>query len=148
MKAVPAIAVAALVAGCAVPPHSGRVYSYYQTQQELDVRTGTVESVRDVLIVNPQSGTGVVSGAALGGIAGSYAGSGRGQVATSILGALAGGLLGQRIEAGGTQRPGLEITVRLDSGEIRAITQEADEYFRPGDRIRLLSDGQSTRVTH
>lgn len=148
MKAVLAIAAAALVAGCAVPPQSGRVYSYYQTQQELDVRTGTVESVRNVLIVNPQSGTGVVTGAALGGIAGSYAGSGRGSVATSILGALAGGLFGQRVEAGATQRPGLELIVRLDSGETRAITQEADELFHPGDRVRLLSDGNHTRVSH
>jgi outer membrane lipoprotein SlyB len=148
MKVVPAIAAAALVAGCAVPPHSNRVYSYYQTQQELAVRTGTVESVRNVLIVNPQSGTGVVTGAALGGIAGSYAGSGRGSVATSIIGALAGGLFGQGIEARGTQRPGLELTVRLDSGETRAITQEADEFFRAGDRVRLLSDDNHTRVSH
>jgi outer membrane lipoprotein SlyB len=148
MKAVYAIAAVALVAGCAVPPQSASVYSYYQTQQELAVRTGTVESVRSVLIVNPQSGTGVVTGAALGGIAGSYAGSGRGQVATSILGALAGGLLGQRVEASGTQRPGFEITVMLDNGELRAITQEATEMFRPGERVRLLSDGYNTRVTH
>lgn len=148
MKAVPAIAAAALLAGCAAPPQSGRVYSAYQTQQEQSVRTGTVESVRNVLIVNPQSGTGTVSGAALGGIAGSYAGSGRGSVATSIMGALAGGLLGQRIEAGATQRPGLELTVRIDSGEIIAITQEADEFFRAGDRVRLISDGHVTRVSH
>ena len=96
----------------------------------------------------PQSGTGVMTGAALGGIAGSYAGSGRGSVATGILGALLGGLFGQRVEAGATQRPGLEITVRLDSGETRAITQEADEFFRPGERVRLLSDGSNTRVSH
>jgi outer membrane lipoprotein SlyB len=148
MKAVYAIAAAALVAGCAVPPQSASVYPYYQTQQELDVRTGTVESVRSVLIVNPQSGVGVASGAVLGGLAGSYAGGGRGQIATSLLGALAGGLLGQRVEASGTQRPGFEITVRLDSGEMRAITQEATEMFRPGERVRLLSDGYNTRVTH
>jgi outer membrane lipoprotein SlyB len=148
MKAVYAIVAAALLAGCAVPPQSSSVYPYYQTQQELAVRTGTVESVRSVLIVNPQSGTGVATGAVLGGLAGSAAGSGRGQVAASILGALAGGLLGQRVEAGATQRPGFEITVRLDNSELRAITQEADEMFRPGERVRLLSDGYNTRVAH
>jgi hypothetical protein len=36
------------------------------------------------------------------------------------------------------QRRGLEITVRLENGEMRAITQDADEVFRPGDRVRLL----------
>jgi outer membrane lipoprotein SlyB len=148
MKAAVAIALAGLLGGCAAPPQSASVYPYYQTQNELMVRTGTVESVRPVRIVNPQTGTGVVSGAALGGLAGSAAGGGRGQVATAILGALAGGLIGQRVEAGANTRPGYEITVRLDSGELRAITQEADEIFRPGDRVRLLSDGYTTRVTH
>jgi len=46
------------------------------------------------------------------------------------------------------QRRGLEITVRLENGEMRAITQDADEIFRPGDRVRLLSSGGVTRVTH
>jgi outer membrane lipoprotein SlyB len=148
MKAVCAIAVAALLAGCAVPPQSPNVYTYYQTQQELPVRTATVESVRNVLIVNPQSGIGTASGAVLGGIAGSYAGGGSGQVAMSLLGALVGGLFGQGIEAASTQRQGFEITVQLDRGELLSITQEATEMFRPGERVRLLSDGHTTRVTH
>jgi len=42
----------------------------------------------------------------------------------------------------------VEITVRLDNGELKAITQDADESFRPGDRVRLLSDRRTTRVTH
>jgi outer membrane lipoprotein SlyB len=47
-----------------------------------------------------------------------------------------------------TKKQGLEITVKLDNGELRAITQEADETFRPGERVRLLSGGGVTRVTH
>jgi outer membrane lipoprotein SlyB len=38
--------------------------------------------------------------------------------------------------------------VRLDNGELRAITQDADEPFRIGERVRLLSNGRTTRVTH
>ena len=38
--------------------------------------------------------------------------------------------------------------MRLENGEMRAITQDADEIFRPGDRVRLLSSGGVTRVTH
>jgi outer membrane lipoprotein SlyB len=148
MKAVASIALAALLGACASTPPSGSVYSSYQTQNEQVVRMGTVESVRNVTIVNPESGTGVMTGAALGGLAGSGAGSGRGQAATTVLGAVAGGLLGQRVEGSANQRPGFEITVRLDSGELRAITQVADEMFRPGERVRLLSNGITTRVTH
>jgi outer membrane lipoprotein SlyB len=148
MKSVAALALAGILAGCAYPQQSASVYHYYQTQNEQNVRTGTVESIRNVSIVNPESGVGSVGGAALGGLAGSTAGHGTGQAAATIAGALVGGLLGQRVEQGAGTHPGFEITVRLDTGELIAITQTNDEMFRPGERVRLLSNGQTTRVTH
>jgi outer membrane lipoprotein SlyB len=149
MKRFPAFAFAAAVlAGCAAPPPSGSVYSSYQTMNEQSVRMGVVESVRPVTIANPETGVGTMSGAALGGLAGAQAGRGNGQAAMGILGAVAGGILGQRVENQANNRPGLEITVRLDNGELRSITQLADEPFRPGERVRLLSNGYTTRVTH
>jgi outer membrane lipoprotein SlyB len=148
MKAVVATALAVLVAGCATPPPSSSVYHYGQTQNEQSVRLGTVESVRNVTIANPESGTGTLGGAALGGLAGSTIGSGKGEAAGAIAGAIAGGLLGQHIEASANNKPGYEITVHLDSGEYRAITQAADEVFRPGERVRLISNGVTTRVSH
>lgn len=148
MNASSILILAALLAGCATAPPSGNVYRSYQTQNEQVVRTGTVESVRNVVIVNPESGVGTVGGAALGGLAGSQVGHGDGSAAVGILGAIAGGLIGQRVEASANHRPGFEITVKLDSGELRAVTQAADEMFRPGERVRLLSNGYMTRVTH
>lgn len=139
---------AALLAGCVTTPQSGSVYRAHQTQNEQVVRTGTVESVRNVIIANPESGVGTMGGAALGGLAGSQAGSGSGSAAMSIVGAIAGGMIGQRAEAKANNRPGFEITVKLDTGELRAVTQVADELFRPGERVRLLSNGYQTRVTH
>jgi len=143
-----ALACAGILAGCATPPESGNVYNAYQTMNEQSVRMGTVESVRNVTIANPDSGTGTVAGAALGGLGGSQIGHGNGSAAVGILGAVAGGIIGNRIENQANNRPGFEITVRLDNGEMRAITQLADEAFRPGERVRLLSNGYNTRVTH
>jgi outer membrane lipoprotein SlyB len=148
MKAVVAIILAVLVAGCATPPPSSSTYHYYQTQNEQSVRLGTVESVRNVTIANPESGVGGLGGAALGGLAGSTIGGGKGEAAGAIAGAIAGGLLGQHVEASANNKAGFEITVHLDSGEYRAITQAADEVFRPGERVRLLSNGATTRVSH
>lgn len=148
MKALITIAVVATLAGCAMTPNSGSVYHARQTQNEQTVRMATVESVRDVMIDKDDSGTGVMAGAALGGLAGSGAGGGNGSVATAIIGAVAGGLVGQNIEANMNKRKGFEITVRLENGELRAIVQDADELFRAGERVRLLSDGRKTRVTH
>jgi outer membrane lipoprotein SlyB len=149
MKAAFAVlALAAGLSGCVLAPNSGSVYRASQTMNEQSVRMGTVESVRDVTIANEESGVGTMTGAALGGIAGSNVGGGRGSAAAAIAGAVAGGLLGQQIENNANNKHGYEITVRLDNGELRAITQLADEMFRPGERVRLLSNGRTTRVTH
>ncbi len=142
------IAASALVAGCA-STSSGSVYSGGQARQEQTVRMGVVESVRQVTIEGSKSGVGTIAGGAIGGVAGSNVGGGsRGSAVGTILGAVAGGIAGDAIERGTTKKQGLEITVKLDSGELRAITQEADESFRPGERVRLLSGGGVTRVTH
>jgi outer membrane lipoprotein SlyB len=151
MKVVPAIyamLIGAALAGCAGPPNSGREYTYYQAQGEQTVRMGVVESIRDVSIVNPDSGAGTVAGAAIGGIGGSAIGRGNGSAALAIAGAVAGGLIGNRVENNANHKPGYEITVKLDNGELRAVTQLADEQFRPGERVRLLSNGVTTRISH
>ena len=46
------------------------------------------------------------------------------------------------------RRPGLELTVRMDSGEMRAIVQGGDDSFRTGQRVRVRRDGDIARVTH
>jgi len=149
MKTILAVALICLLAGCAATPRSASVYQGRQAQNEQSVRMGMVESVREVSIVTDRdSGTGVLAGAALGGLAGSNVGGGKGKVAATILGAVAGGLIGQHAEANMKERRGVEITVRLDNSELLAITQEADELFRPGERVRLLRAGRVTRVTH
>lgn len=149
MKQLVYVLFLSMLAACAVTPNSGSVYSSRQAGQEQSVRMGVVESVRQVTIDKGQSGVGVVAGGALGGIAaGSNIGGGSGAIAAGILGAVAGGIAGKHVESNLTQRPGLEITVRLDGGGLSAVTQDADEIFRVGDRVRLLSSGRSTRVTH
>ena len=41
-----------------------------------------------------------------------------------------------------------EITVKLDGGGLIAIVQEADEAFNPGERVRIIEDSSTSRVTH
>jgi outer membrane lipoprotein SlyB len=91
---------------------------------------------------------GAGAGAVVGGVAGSTVGSGKGRVLGTALGAVLGGLGGAAAEEGLTRQKGVEITVRLDSGRMLAITQAVDEEFRVGDRVRVLSSGGTTRVSH
>jgi outer membrane lipoprotein SlyB len=137
-----------VVAGCATPSNSNQVYYSGQTQREQIVRFGVIESVRQVTIQRPDTGVGTLGGAAVGGVAGSAIGAGRGSIVGAIVGAVAGGVAGNAIENSADRRPGYELTVRLDDGEMRAIVQDADEPFSPGDRVRILSRGGVSRVTH
>jgi outer membrane lipoprotein SlyB len=142
-------ALAALsLAGCATQQRSASVYRAGEAQREQIVRMATVESVREVQIDRGQTGVGTGAGAVIGGVAGSGVGGGRGSVVGAVAGAVVGGIVGQAVENSSSLRPGLELTVRLDNGELRAIVQEADgQQFRPGDRVRLLTQGGVTRVT-
>lgn len=142
-----AVGTLAVVAGCANPSASSSVYSYGQAQQEQIVRTGTVVSVRSVVIQNDRSsGAGMLAGGALGGVAGNAIGGGSGKVITTVGGAILGGLLGNTIENQVGKTQGLEITVRLDNGETRVVAQAADVSFQSGQRVRLISGGGPTRV--
>lgn len=128
---------------------SGSAYSRDQARQAQNVRLGYVDSVRSVNIEGTKSGVGAIGGAALGGVAGSTIGGGRGQIAGAVGGAVLGGLAGSAIEENVTRQPGLEITVRLESGRMIAVTQAADENFRRGDRVRVLTSQDGiTRVVH
>ncbi|KGW85119.1 glycine zipper 2TM domain protein [Burkholderia pseudomallei MSHR456] len=112
---------------------------------------GTVESVRAVRIQGDGGGSalGTLGGGALGAVAGSAIGGGRGSVLTAIAGGIAGAVAGNAVGQGLSSANGVEITVRLDNGDLRSITQAATpEVFRAGERVRLLSSGGVTRVTH
>ncbi|WP_085315147.1 outer membrane lipoprotein [Derxia lacustris] len=139
---------AGLLGGCAAPRTSASVYDANTVGREQTVRMGTLESVRPVTIDKGQTGIGTAGGAVVGGIAGSSVGGGKGSVLAAIGGAIVGGLAGQAIEGKGSAQNGLELTVKLDNGDLRVIVQAADESFAPGDRVRLLSGAGGTRVTH
>ena len=144
--AIAAAARAALLAGCQTR-ESANVYSKHEAGREQTVRFATVDAVRMVTIQGSQSGLGGAAGGVVGGVAGSGVGQGRGSTVGAVLGGVAGGVAGNTIENRMTEKDALEITVRLESGELRAIVQEADLQFTPGQRVRLVTSGGITRVT-
>lgn len=111
------------------------------------VEWGTVRGLRDVTIQSDQRGVSTATGAVLGGIAGStIGGSSRANAAGAVAGAAAGGAAGNAMARG--TRPGVEITVELESGRTVAVTQDGTSaQFRVGDRVQVSSDGTTTRVT-
>jgi outer membrane lipoprotein SlyB len=141
------VASSLLLAGCPAGLGS-KDYSRSQARTVQEVQMGVVESVREVLIEGTKTPIGAGAGAVVGGVAGSTVGSGRGSVVGTTVGAVLGGLGGAATEEAVTRQKGIEITVKLDSGRMLAITQAADEAFRVGDRVRVLSGGGVTPVAH
>ncbi|NMG04778.1 glycine zipper 2TM domain-containing protein [Azoarcus taiwanensis] len=142
------VAAASLVmAGCA-SGLGGGTYERAEARRAMTVQYGSVEAVRRVQIEGTKTPVGPVAGAAVGGIAGSGVGGGRGRGIATVLGAVAGGVAGAAIEEGVTRRTGVEVTVRLSNGQLLAVVQEdGGENFRPGERVRVLRDGATTRVS-
>ncbi len=138
---------AVLSGGCA-SSNSGSAYGRGQARTEQTVRMGVVEHVRDVKIEGTKSGVGTVAGGAVGGVAGSTVGQGKGSVVGAVIGAVIGGVAGSAAEEGVTRKPGIEVTVKLDNGNMLAVVQEADEKFSVGERVRIVTGQGISRVTH
>jgi outer membrane lipoprotein SlyB len=137
------VAALALLAGCA-SSMSNSAYERRQARTAHEVQMGVVEHVREVMIEGTKSRVGSTAGA----VAGAGAARGYGPVGR-VAGAVVGGIAGAATEEGMTRQKGLEITVKLDSGRLLAVTQADDENFSVGDRVRILSGGRGdTRVTH
>ena len=142
-----AVLVVLAVGGCA-SGLGGGTYSRGEARRAMVVQFGSVESVRAVQLEGTKSPVGTVAGAAVGGIAGSSVGGGRGSTIAAVVGAVAGGLAGSALEEGVTGSQGVEVTVRLENGQYLAVVQEDQgEGFLPGQRVRILRDGGTTRVT-
>jgi outer membrane lipoprotein SlyB len=136
-----------LLAACA-SSNSGSVYSRDDARKVQTVKTGVVESVRTVKLEGTKSPVGTVAGGAIGGVAGGSIGHGTGSTLGAIVGAVAGGIAGSAIEEGVTRKDALEITVKVDGGAMIAIVQEADEQFHAGDKVRIVENAETSRVTH
>jgi outer membrane lipoprotein SlyB len=124
-----ALAVVALIAmaGCSQQPT-------YQVINTPVARTGTVESVREVVEQKDPSGLGMVAGGLIGGGLGSLVGGGTGRTVATVVGALGGGYVGNQLEKGQTQ-VSYQIGVKYDDGSWVTIRQNSPTGLRIGDRV-------------
>ena len=127
----------------------GKTYRDGEVRQAQSVSYGTISSVGEVRVEEDPSGIGAVVGGVAGGILGSLIGGGAGRTLAILGGAAVGALGGHAIEGGARGYKAAELTVELDNGGMVVIVQGHDEYFQPGDRVRVVSTSQGTaRVQH
>ena len=145
-KTVAVVSVLAL-AGCA-GSMSGNTYSRERAQKVQTVEYGQVLEVRQIQIEGTKSGIGALAGGALGGALGSGIGKGAGTTIAVVGGAIAGAAAGAATEEAVTKQPGLEITVRLDTGQTLSLVQGMDPPVSVGDRVKLMRnpDGSARAI--
>ena len=138
------------ISACTPAKQTGTAYSRSEARKVQDVKLGRVVDVTIVQIEGTKSGAGEVVGGALGGVAGHSTGSGaEGDLAAIAAGAV-GAFIGSRVEEAATKADGREYTIKLEDGEVISVVQAVDpnaEQIRPGDSVKLLSQGGTFRVT-
>jgi outer membrane lipoprotein SlyB len=136
------------MAGCARHSASSQVYPRYETRTAYDVRYGEVVAIREVEIEGYSTFIGRWGGAIVGqAIGGNVHGRNSRRVARAV-GGVAGAVAGEAVERQATAELGLEVTVRLDNGDVIAVVQGTDIPFLPGEPARVLFGPQgSARVS-
>ncbi len=153
-KIVSLLFIALFLAGCASQSGlSGNRYDEKDARRVQQIRTGTIEEVRNVTITSNSKAAGQVGGVVggvTGAVLGNTMGKGRGNTWTTVLGGLLGAAAGSAVgnEIGTSNKEGLEIIIQLQNGDTIGIVQEADEdgkMLKAGDKVRVM-DGTSSRV--
>lgn len=98
---------------------------------------GVVEKVQAVEQAGEGSGLGAVGGAVLGGVLGHQVGEGQGKQLARIGGAILGGIAGHQAEKQIRKTSHYELTVRMDDGSRRTVTQSTAPTWQTGDRVRV-----------
>lgn len=137
------------LSACSSSPTSSNVYSTNQAGVMQQVEFATVLGVRNIIIEKNSTETGQTAGGIIGAVAGSEVGKGKGRIVGGVVGAVAGSAIGSVIDRKAQAQPGIELTLKMDSGRTVAIVQLAGEAFHPGEKVKVLttSNGQA-RVTH
>ena len=105
---------------------------------------GVITAIRTVEQAGEGTGLGAIAGGVAGALLGSQVGAGRGKDVATIAGAVGGGYAGHQIEKKVKTTKHYEITVRMDDGSHRTLTQEAEPAYAIGEKVKII-DGALVR---
>jgi len=102
---------------------------------------GVITEVKEVEVLGKGSGMGAIAGGVGGAVLGHEIGDG--SRAGTAVGAVVGAVAGHQIERKAREHKKYEITVRMNDGSTKAITDETSEQisWKSGDKVRVGTDG-------
>jgi outer membrane lipoprotein SlyB len=101
---------------------------------------GTVENFRQIEVKGDGSPLGVVAGGATGALIGHQFGRGSGKDLLTIAGAVGGAFAGHEIEKNVRKKTRYEISVRMDDGSVKTLSQDAAPAWRIGEHVRVINN--------
>lgn len=99
---------------------------------------GVIESVREVSAAGEGSGLGAAGGAVVGGLLGHQVGGGSGKQIATVVGAVGGAVAGNEVEKRVKSTRSYDITVRLDDGSVRVLSETNPPSWRSGDHVKIV----------
>lgn len=100
---------------------------------------GVIESIRPAEVKGETSGVGAVAGGVAGGLVGNQFGHGGTRTLLTIGGAAGGAFAGNAIEKNIKTHTVWRVSVRLDDGSLRTLSQNAQPPFSVGERVRIVN---------
>jgi outer membrane lipoprotein SlyB len=102
---------------------------------------GVIVEVKEVEVMGKGTGVGAIAGGVGGAVLGHEIGDG--SRAGTAVGAVVGAVAGHQIERKAREHKKYEITVRMNDGSTKAITDESGNQvsWRSGDKVRVGTDG-------
>jgi outer membrane lipoprotein SlyB len=104
---------------------------------------GVIESIRVAEVKGQGSGLGAVAGGVAGGLIGNQIGHGTGRTVATIAGAAGGAYAGNAIEKNVKKHTVYRVTLRMEDGSLRTLSQREAPAYAVGDRVRV-SKGRIT----
>lgn len=102
---------------------------------------GVIVEVKEVEVMGKGTGIGAIAGGVGGAVLGHEIGDGN--RAGTAVGAVVGAVAGHQIERKAREHKKYEITVRMNDGSTKALTDESGDQvsWKSGDKVRVGSDG-------
>jgi outer membrane lipoprotein SlyB len=98
---------------------------------------GVIESIKLVEVKGEGTGVGAVTGGVVGAVVGSQIGQGKGKTVAEVAGAAGGAYAGHEIEKDLKKSTYFRVSVRMNNGSVRTITQKTDPGFKTGDSVKI-----------
>ncbi|HSD62010.1 MAG TPA: glycine zipper 2TM domain-containing protein [Burkholderiales bacterium] len=99
---------------------------------------GVIESIREVEVKGQGTGVGMAVGGVAGGLLGNQIGHGGGRTVATIAGAAGGAYVGNEVEKNQRSQNAYRITVRMEDGTYRTVTQRNAPGYGVGERVKLV----------